>query len=208
MIRYTLANHDIGNAIVVFRDRSGLKGTLLLFHNAAQPITHPNSASHSIAASSPNDASKASYEQTKRAMQEVVDLPDRDIDLFIRLCLQNQGKLSKSERDSTFRALNDDEVARLEQCVADGYGAEMLTRSGVDAFESRFQPGIFQSKHNSVMLAEVEQSAAKGPRQSLSGLAARYGVSVSMCRRLLAEHFGARIEFRRGRSGGIVLRPH
>jgi hypothetical protein len=65
----------------------------------------------------------ASYDRTKRAMQEVVDLPDRDLDLFIRLCLQNQGKLSKAKRDSTFRALKDDEVAQLERCVCDGYGA-------------------------------------------------------------------------------------
>jgi hypothetical protein len=65
----------------------------------------------------------ANYDRTKRAMQEVVDLPDRDLDLFIRVCLQNQGRLSKAKRDSTFRALRDDEVAQLERCVSDGYGS-------------------------------------------------------------------------------------
>jgi hypothetical protein len=54
-------------------------------------------------------------------MQKVVDLPDRDLDLFIRLCLQNNGSLSQAKRDSTFMALRDDEVERLERCVADGY---------------------------------------------------------------------------------------
>jgi hypothetical protein len=63
----------------------------------------------------------ASYDRTKRAMQEVVDLPDRDLDLFIRLCLQNHGKLSRAKRESTFRALRDDEIERLERCVTDGY---------------------------------------------------------------------------------------
>jgi len=65
----------------------------------------------------------ASYDRTKRAMQEAVDLPDRDLDLFIRLCLQNQGKLSKAKRESTFRVLRDDEIAQLERCVSEGYGA-------------------------------------------------------------------------------------
>jgi hypothetical protein len=46
---------------------------------------------------------------------------DRDLDLFIRLCLQNNGSLSQAKRDSTFMALRDDEVERLERCVADGY---------------------------------------------------------------------------------------
>ena len=48
---------------------------------------------------------------------------DRDLDLFIRLCLQNNGSLSKAKRDSTFMILRDDEVERLERCVADGYRA-------------------------------------------------------------------------------------
>ena len=65
----------------------------------------------------------ASYDRTKHAMQKVVDLPDRDLDLFIRLCLQNNGSLSQAKRDSTFMALRDDEVERLERCVADGYRA-------------------------------------------------------------------------------------
>ncbi len=65
----------------------------------------------------------ASYDRTKRAMQEVVDLPDRDLDLFIRLCLQNHGRLSRAKRDLLFGALRDDEVAQLERCIAGGYGA-------------------------------------------------------------------------------------
>ncbi len=65
----------------------------------------------------------ANYDRTKRAMQDVVDLPGRDIDMFIRLCQQNQGKLAKAKRDSTFRGLKDDEVAQLERCVSDGFGS-------------------------------------------------------------------------------------
>jgi len=43
------------------------------------------------------------------------------VDLFIRVCLQNQGKLSKTKRLSVSRMLKDDEIAQLEQCVSDGY---------------------------------------------------------------------------------------
>ena len=30
-----------------------------------------------------------SYDETKKALQDIVDMPDREIDLFIRFCLQN-----------------------------------------------------------------------------------------------------------------------
>ena len=36
----------------------------------------------------------ASYEKARQAIQEVVDMPDRLLDLFIRLCLENNGCLS------------------------------------------------------------------------------------------------------------------
>lgn len=36
----------------------------------------------------------AKYDETKKAIQEIVDMPDRQIDLFIRFCLQNNGRLS------------------------------------------------------------------------------------------------------------------
>ena len=36
----------------------------------------------------------ANYDRTKKAIQEIVDMPDRKIDLFMRVCLQNNGRLS------------------------------------------------------------------------------------------------------------------
>jgi hypothetical protein len=61
------------------------------------------------------------YDATKRAIQEVVDMPDRLIDLFIRCCLQNHGRLSKRKREQFFAMLKDDEVARMEEAMRDGY---------------------------------------------------------------------------------------
>jgi len=62
-----------------------------------------------------------SYDTTKRAIQEVVDMPDRQIDLFIRCCLQNHGKLAQRKRADWFAMLGDDEVLRMEQAIQRAY---------------------------------------------------------------------------------------
>ncbi len=64
----------------------------------------------------------ANYDETKRAFQEIVDMPDRQIDLFIRFCLQNNGRLSARKRPSHFDFLSDEEIARMEQVVQYAYG--------------------------------------------------------------------------------------
>jgi len=68
------------------------------------------------------------YDTTKTAMQEVVDLPDRDLDLFIRCCLQNNGKLSNRKQSARFSKLSDDEIQRLEAAVATGYPEKPSSR--------------------------------------------------------------------------------
>ena len=64
----------------------------------------------------------ASYDRTKAAIQDIVDMPDRQIDLFIRLCIQNNGRLSVRKRASHFDLLTDDEVAQMERAVRTAYG--------------------------------------------------------------------------------------
>ena len=66
----------------------------------------------------------ANYDRTKAAIQGIVDMPDRQIDLFIKLCIQNNGSLSRGKRDSHFDFLFDDEIARIEEAVNTGYGEE------------------------------------------------------------------------------------
>ena len=63
-----------------------------------------------------------SYDETKRAIQEIVDMPARKIDLFIRFCLGNNGRLSVRKRASHFDFLLDEEIARMEQAVQSAYG--------------------------------------------------------------------------------------
>ena len=61
------------------------------------------------------------YDETRKALQQIVDMPDRKIDLFIRFCLQNNGRLSARKCASHFASLTDDEVDRMEQAVQSAY---------------------------------------------------------------------------------------
>ena len=62
------------------------------------------------------------YDTTKEAIQEIVDMPDRQIDLFIRFCLQDNGQLSTRKRASHFNTLSDEEITHMEQVVQSAYG--------------------------------------------------------------------------------------
>ena len=57
------------------------------------------------------------YDKTRRAVQEVVEMPDRLIDLFILYCFQNHGKQSHTKRMDLFRMLREEDVARLEDAI-------------------------------------------------------------------------------------------
>ena len=76
----------------------------------------------------------ASYDNTKRAIQEIVDMPDRKIDLFVQCCLRNNGRLSARKRE-LFSVLSDDEIARLEEAVRTGYGSDRV-REALAAYDA------------------------------------------------------------------------
>ena len=59
----------------------------------------------------------ANYDKAKKAIGEIVDMPDRKVDLIIRFCRQNRGRLSARKRAQHFEFLSDDEVARIERAV-------------------------------------------------------------------------------------------
>jgi hypothetical protein len=62
------------------------------------------------------------YDTARRLMRDVVDLPNRHADLFVRLCLQNNGKLSKAKRElPDYAVLSDPEIAGLEAAVAEAF---------------------------------------------------------------------------------------
>jgi len=57
------------------------------------------------------------YDRAKKAIQNVIDMPDRQIDLLIRFILQNHGKLSKAKKVKYFDFLSDDEIMKIEKAV-------------------------------------------------------------------------------------------
>ena len=66
----------------------------------------------------PNElAFLSGYDKTKKALKEIVDIPDRLIDLFIRFVLQNHGKLSRKKKVRYFATLTDEEIEEMEDVV-------------------------------------------------------------------------------------------
>lgn len=62
------------------------------------------------------------YDTARRLMRDVVDLPNRQADLFVRLCLQNNGTLSKAKRQlPDYAALSDREISGLEAAMAEAF---------------------------------------------------------------------------------------
>ncbi len=54
------------------------------------------------------------YDETKSAIQQIVDLPDRQIDQLIKVIHNNYGRVSKRKRDK-FEMLTDQEIQKIEQ---------------------------------------------------------------------------------------------
>ena len=62
------------------------------------------------------------YDTARRLMRNVVDLPNRHADLLLRLCLQNQGRLSKNKRQmEEYARLTEVEIAGLEAAVIEAF---------------------------------------------------------------------------------------
>jgi hypothetical protein len=51
-------------------------------------------------------------------------MPDQKIDLFIRFCLQSNGRLSAQKCLDRFDFLSDEEIAGMEKAVQTAYGSE------------------------------------------------------------------------------------
>lgn len=58
----------------------------------------------------------ATFDAARRAVQAVVDMPDRRLDLMAQLLLQNSGRLSKAKRP-LFKELTDAEIEAMEAAV-------------------------------------------------------------------------------------------
>jgi hypothetical protein len=63
----------------------------------------------------------ASYDKVKQAIQEIVDMPGRLINRFIRLCLQGGGRHSATKIEFHFEFLTDEELSRMEDVIRTEY---------------------------------------------------------------------------------------
>lgn len=59
------------------------------------------------------------YDQAKKAIRDIVDMPDNKIDLFIKCVMQNQGKLSAQKQERFFAFLTETEIQQLTKVVQD-----------------------------------------------------------------------------------------
>ncbi len=57
------------------------------------------------------------YDTIKKAIQQVVDLPDKQLDLLIRMVVQNKGKIAQTKRTKFFSALTDTEIKTIEGII-------------------------------------------------------------------------------------------
>ncbi|WP_371877445.1 Fic family protein [Desulfomicrobium sp. ZS1] len=71
------------------------------------------------------------YDSTKQSIQNIIDMPDRLIDLFIHCCLQNNGHLSARKRASLFDFLTDDELNLLEQAFRAGFARTEVSSQNI-----------------------------------------------------------------------------
>jgi Fic family protein len=57
------------------------------------------------------------YDASKKVLQQIVDIPDRYIDLFIRFTSQNSGRLSENKRKKYFNFLTEVEIREMEKSL-------------------------------------------------------------------------------------------
>jgi hypothetical protein len=74
------------------------------------------------------------YDIARAAMRNVVDMPEPAANLFLRLCLQNNGRLSKNKRKlPAFEKITPAEITALENAIIQAYGlAETITPATPD----------------------------------------------------------------------------
>jgi len=61
------------------------------------------------------------YDAARETVRDIVDMPDRRLDLLLQLLHQNGGRLSKNKRGQ-FDELTDHELARIEAAFQDAFG--------------------------------------------------------------------------------------
>jgi hypothetical protein len=58
------------------------------------------------------------FDKARISIREIIDLPDRKLDLFIKLCLENHGKFPKNKLNH-FSMLTQNEISTLTNRIGD-----------------------------------------------------------------------------------------
>lgn len=57
------------------------------------------------------------YDHIKKELQEIIDMPDKQLDLLMKMIIQNKGTLAPGKRKKFFRTLTDKEIKKAETIV-------------------------------------------------------------------------------------------
>jgi Fic family protein len=63
----------------------------------------------------------SSYDKAKKAILSIVEMPQRKLDLLIKLCVNNKGKLSAKKRAIHFNFLSDQEIIGIEKAIQSAF---------------------------------------------------------------------------------------
>jgi Fic family protein len=102
-----------------FDDGNGRIHRFLIHNILARRDFTPDGLIFPISAATLNNLD--AYDVTKRAIQEIIDMPDQRIDLFIRFCPQNDGVISPKKCKSHFSELTDDEIEKMQTTIQKTY---------------------------------------------------------------------------------------
>jgi hypothetical protein len=62
------------------------------------------------------------FDEFRRRVQDLIDMPERTLDTLFHTFRQNGGKLSKRKREGVFAAFSDEEVSATEQIYSETFG--------------------------------------------------------------------------------------
>ena len=68
------------------------------------------------------------YDSFRQQTTDLVDMPDRTMNLLFRFLHQNGGRLSNGARKREFAALTDEEVQRIEQTFQEAFDGDGVTK--------------------------------------------------------------------------------
>ncbi len=72
------------------------------------------------------------YDRFSKGLQEIVDMPERKVDLLHKFLRQQNGRLSKRARTNEFAALTDEEVVRIETLYRDSFEGLVLPEAEIE----------------------------------------------------------------------------